>query len=182
MNAQSMTSTAKRARGLMVLMPMLMLMLLAGCGFQLRGNIELPPTLERITLSATDASSLFFQELIGQLEASGVAVSQAGMPDASLLNIDSERLYRQALTISQDARVREYVLTLEIRYSLTSAEGEVLLQDEVMRLSREYQFDEQAILGGRREEEFLGEDLARQMASQLVRTLAARLSAAPRAL
>ena len=155
---------------------LLLLMLLAGCGFQLRGQIELPQSLERITLNAADPTSLLFQELIGQLEANGVVVSQRALPQASLLTLHSERLYRQALTISQDARVREYVLYLEVRYSLANAQGEVLLQDESMRLSREYQFDEKAILGGQREEEFLADDLARQMASQLVRSLASRLS------
>lgn len=184
MNRISIAPIRMRARWLMVLMSMFMLMLMhmTGCGFQLRGYIELPQSLERVTVNAADPTSSFFQALMGQLAVNGVAVSQQNSPQASVLTIHSERLYRQALTISQDARVREYVLYLEVRYSLANAEGEMMLQDEVIRLSREYQFDEQAILGGQREEEFLGDDLARQMASQLVRSLAARLSADSQAL
>jgi outer membrane lipopolysaccharide assembly protein LptE/RlpB len=64
-------------------------------------------------------------------------------------------------------------------YSLEGPSGEVVVDTQSLRLSREYQFDAQAILGGRREEEFLGEDLSRAMAAQLMRQLSAEAQGAP---
>jgi len=151
--------------------------LVVGCGFALRGQLELPASMKTMRVAAADPTTRFYQELIGQLQANGVVVSAQGGPESMTLVIDSQRVYREPLTISQDARVREYVLYFEVRYGLQDRFGEEVLANQSIRLSREYQFDEQAILGGRREEEFLEQDLSRQMAAQLVRQLSARSAA-----
>lgn len=151
----------------------------AGCGFQLRGQLVLPERLQTLRIEASDRTTPFMQALVGQLRANGVAVVDANASDASVLYIERERLRRQALTISQDAQVREYVLHLDVDYSLEGPSGEVVVDTQSLRLSREYQFDAQAILGGRREEEFLGEDLSRAMAAQLMRQLSAEAQGPP---
>lgn len=150
-----------------------------GCGFQLRGQLVLPERLQTLRIEASDRTTPFMQALVGQLRANGVAVVDANQADASVLYIERERLRRQALTISQDAQVREYVLHLDVAYSLEDPAGELVVDTQALRLSREYQFDAQAILGGRREEEFLGEDLSRAMAAQLMRRLSAEAQDAP---
>ncbi len=152
---------------------------LVGCGFKLRGQMVLPDQLQTLSIETSDRTTPFVQALVGQLRANGVSLVDANRGDASVLRIDNQRLRRQALTISQDARVREYVLHLDVSYRLEGPDGERLIADQRVRLSREYQFDEQAILGGSREEEFLGEDLSRAMAVQVMRQLAAATESSP---
>ena len=153
---------------------LLTVVLLVGCGFQLRGQTVLPDSLATLHIEAADRTTSFMRALVGQLRANGVSVVDEAQAPASVLRIERARSTRQALTISQDARVREYVVHLDVRYSLEDPTGEVLIDSQAIRLSREYQFDDRAILGGRREEEFLTEDLSRAMAAQLVRQLSAQ--------
>ncbi len=149
-----------------------MVLSLSGCGFQLRGQIDLPEPMRQMTLSSPDATTDFVRELSAQLRANGVRLTDGAAPSASRLVIEQERVYREALTISQDARVREYVLYLEVRFDFIGPDGEPVIDNEVVRLSREYRFDEQSILGSSREEEVLTQDLSREMATQVVRRLA----------
>lgn len=149
---------------------------LSGCGFQLRGQIDLPDSMRVITVTSPDDTTDFVRELSAQLRANGVQLAKGGAPKASVLRVTQERTYREALTISQDARVREYVLYLEVRFDFLDAEARPIIQNEVIRLSRDYSFNDQAILGSSREEELLAEDLARAMAFMIVRQLASRLS------
>lgn len=146
-----------------------------GCGFQLRGEARLPTEMAQTWLAVPDPNSQFARELALRLEGAGIALTKAAQPEAAVLRIHSERLQRRPLTISGQARVREFLLLFELEFELLDSEQNVLIERETLRLSREYSFDEQAILAASREEEFLRDELRRSMAAQLIR----RLEAAP---
>ncbi len=144
-----------------------------GCGFQLRGEARLPSIMDRTWLVVPDLSSEFARELALRLEGEGVTLIDNAEDDAATLRIHAERLRSQPLTISGQARVREFQLVFDLDFELLDSEGEVLIDRETMRLSRDYSFDEQAILAASREEEFLRDDLRRSMAAMLIRRLEA---------
>jgi LPS-assembly lipoprotein len=147
--------------------------LLAGCGFQLRGEARLPEAMNETWLQTPDDSSAFVRELSLTLRANGVSISTTQQQGAAQLRIMSERMRRDALTISGRARVREFVLGFEVDFELLDAEGEVLIERETLRMSRDYSFDEQEILAATREEEFLRDEMRRAMAARLLRRLEA---------
>ena len=147
--------------------------LLAGCGFELRGSASLPTEMERTRLELSDADSRFARELRLLLEANGVTVVDAAAEDAAVLRVSRERISRRALTVSGNARVRESELVFELGFSLTGPDGARLLSNETLRLVRDFQFDEQEILGASNEEDLLREDLRRSMAAAVIRRLEA---------
>ena len=154
-------------------MTVLMIAMLAGCGFQLRGQASLPQAMSTTWLAVPDATSEFARELSLLLRGNGVTLVNGPAEDAAELRILEERITRRALTISGDARVREFELVFALRFSLTAPDGEVLLPPESLRLERDFQFDEQEILGAANEEELLRDDLRRNMAAALIRRLEA---------
>jgi outer membrane lipopolysaccharide assembly protein LptE/RlpB len=79
------------------------------------------------------------------------------------------------LTIGDNARVREYRVSHTVRFRLLDAQGQVLLGWQNMRQAREVSFDEQRILAGSREQEYLEKELA----ETLSRLLIARLESTP---
>lgn len=175
MNRQRVLAQQPRThRGVRWLLIFITAVVLTGCGFQLRGQIDLPESMRQIALSTPDDTTEFVRELTGQLRANGVQLADGPTAGASRFIIERERVYREALTISQDARVREYVLYLEVRFGFVDSNDAPIVDGEVIRLSREYRFDEQAILGSSREEEVLTQDLSRELATQLVRRLASQ--------
>jgi LPS-assembly lipoprotein len=145
--------------------------LVTACGFQLRGEARLPAAMDRTWIAAADESSVFVRELGLLLEANGVERLIMPAEDAATLRIDGQSLWRQPLSVSGQARVREYLLVFEVTWRLESAGGEVLIERDTLRLTRDYSFDENEILAAQREEEFLRDDLSRSMASRLLRRL-----------
>lgn len=143
-------------------------LLLVACGFQLKGSAQWPLELAELSVSSPDPTTVFMRELMTELRATGVASTSASANGVPLLMIERQNLYREALTISQDARVQEYVLYLEVGFSLFGANGESIISDQSLRLSRDYRFQDDAILASRREEEFLERNLARSMAVLLL--------------
>ena len=147
--------------------------LLVACGFQLRGEARLPPAMNETWLNTPDDSSAFVRELGLMLRANGVSVRSTQQPGAAQLRILSERMRRDALTISGRAQVREFILGFEVDFELLDADGEVLIERETLRMNRDYSFDEQEILAATREEEFLRDEMRRSMAARMLRRLEA---------
>lgn len=147
--------------------------LLAACGFQLRGDARLPGFMDRTFIAAADDSTVFMRELGLLLEANGVEIADEPGPEAATLRIDSQNIWRQPLSVSGQARVREFLIVFEVTWQLENTEGEEALERSTIRLTRDYSFDEGEILAAQREEEFLRDELGRALATQLVRRLEA---------
>lgn len=157
--------------------PWLGMALLAGtlsaCGFQLRGTANLPPEMATTHVQVADDTTAFIRELTLLLRANQVRLVDAPRPDAATLLVSRQRLNRRPLTVSGDARVREFELVFELEFSLLDGAGEEIIGREALRLIRDFRFDEQEILAATREEELLREELRRNMAAQLIRRLEA---------
>ncbi len=151
----------------------LLLAVLSACGFQLRGSASLPSEMAETYLRVADDSTLFVRELRLLLEANGVRLVERAGDETAVLNISRQSLSRRSLTISGEARVREFELIFVIDFDLKDARGQVLVEPTSLRLTRDFQFDEREILAASREEELLRADLRRAMAVQVIRRLEA---------
>ena len=146
---------------------------LVACGFQLRGEARLPMVMDRTWLQSSDDSSAFVRELARYLEANGVKLTDNPDERTATLQIFSEQMRREPLTITGQARVREFLLIFDVDFELRDGKGHVLIERERLQLTRDFSFDEQEILAAQREQEFLEGDLRRAMTARLVRRLEA---------
>ena len=149
-------------------------LLCTGCGFQLRNNVELPPQMAKTQMVVDDEYSTLARRVRVMLEQNGVQFVNANEATA-ILEIPVNNVVTDVLTIGDNARVREYRISHTVRFRLLDAQGQVLVGWQNMRQAREISFDEQRILAGSREQEYLKEDLA----ETLSRLLIARLESAP---
>jgi LPS-assembly lipoprotein len=148
--------------------------LCAGCGFQLRTDVELPAQMAKTQMVINDEYSTLARRVRTMLEQSGVQF--VGGNDASaILEIPVNNVVTDVLTIGDNARVREYRISHTVRFRLLDADGAVLIDWQNLRQAREVSFDEQRILAGSREQEYLEKELA----ETLSRLLVARLESAP---
>lgn len=145
-------------------------LLLAACGFQLRGDANLPAEMDRTHMAIEDSYSTLARRVQTMLEQNGVKFVAPGQATA-ILEIPENRVVTQVLTIADNARVREYRITHTVQFRLVDSEGEELMEMQTMRQAREISFDEQKILASSREQEYLKEDLAENLARQMVNRL-----------
>jgi len=158
-------------------------LLCTGCGFQLRNNVELPPQMAKTQMVVDDEYSTLARRVRVMLEQNGVQFVNANEATAILeipvnnvvTDVLINNVVTDVLTIGDNARVREYRVSHTVRFRLLDAQGQVLVGWQNMRQAREISFDEQRILAGSREQEYLKEDLA----ETLSRLLIARLESAP---
>ena len=145
-------------------------LLLTACGFQLRGDADLPPEMKKTQLVIDDQYSTLARRVKTMLEQNGVRF--VGPDEATaILEIPENQVVTNVLTIGNNARVQEYRITHTVEFMLSDAQGNVILPAQTLRQTREISFDEQAILATSREQEYLQEDLAENLARLLVTRL-----------
>lgn len=135
----------------------------SACGFQLRGESDLPAAMERTHLALADENGELARALRPLLESAGAELVTAGEDGATLL-VDQDRMRREILTVGRQARVSEFQLRYQVRFMLRDASGATLVPERSLELTRDFTFDEASVLGKANEEELLREELYGEMA------------------
>jgi LPS-assembly lipoprotein len=148
--------------------------LLTACGFHLRGDASLPPEMTMTQMVIDDEYSTLARRVRLMLEQTGVRFVGSDQATA-ILEIPTNRVVTEVLTIGDNARVKEYRITHTVSFRVIAADGKTLVPQQTLRQAREISFDEQKILATSREQEYLKEDLAETLA----RLLVTRLETAP---
>ncbi len=149
-------------------------LLLEGCGFQLRGALNLPDNVRAVQVMAPPEVR---REILSLLESGGVeaAATSAGA-DASI-TVTSEQFSRRVLSVDPTTgKEREFELAYTLAFGVTRSGGESVIENGSVNLLRDYVFDPEAVIGTSREEEVLRDEMRREAARQLMRRIEAALN------
>lgn len=144
----------------------------AGCGFGLRGDVELSARMHAPYLEATDRYTPFYDELRQALVGAGAAIASSSQVASAIVHIHRDETGRDVLTISARNTPQEYEVFYTVEYSVSIAGAEVLPRQKLM-LVRDYAYDDTAVLAKQHEEGDIRESLARELAALVTRRLAA---------
>jgi len=137
---------------------------LAGCGFQLRGAVQLSGRMAEPYLEVPDQYTPFYRELVASLEAAGARVAPAREGATAVVRIHVDEHGRDVLSISARNTPQEYEVYYVVEYSVHAGDEEILPRQR-LRLTRDYAYDDAAVLAKQHEEDDLLEALARDLAA-----------------
>lgn len=132
--------------------------------------MELPPEMVHTRMIIDDEYSILARRVQVLLEQSG-ATFVASKEATAFLEIPTNSVVTEVLTVSDNARVREFRISHTVKFRVTDGNGHVIIPLQTIRQSRELSFDEQKILATTREQEYLKLDLAETLARILVMRL-----------
>ena len=159
-------------RAFTVTLPLAALVLLSGCGFHLRGQPQLSATMSAPYIEAPDRYSPFHAELVSALQAAGAAPSVTKEGASAIVQIHVDESGRNVLTISARNTPQEYEVFYTVEYSVSAA-GQELLPRQKLTLTRDYAYDDTAVLAKQHEERDIRRALARDLAALVAGRLAA---------
>ena len=105
------------------------------------------------------------------LVSNGIVVVDAGTADASVLRITENKFDRRVLSVGSSAKVNEYELNSKLSFMVFDAQGNVLAEEQQVEAQRDYQFDEDEVLGRESEETLLRDQLNKQLVQSILRRL-----------
>lgn len=149
----------------------LLIAVLAGCGFHMRGQTALPPELERISISGLEPYEQLIISLSRYLRANGVEVVPEGTPEVANLRLSNLRQNREILVVGTDGRVREYRLFTSVTMAMQEKEMGLDLPSEVVVVRRDFLYNPDDVLGKAEEERVLREEMTRDLARKVLERL-----------
>lgn len=146
------------------------LMLVAGCGFQMRGALTTPAEMERTYIASVDRHSLFDRRLRAAMKAAGVQIVEDASAATATFTISIDETDQRVLSVSARNVPTEFEVFYTVEYGLDDG-AKSLLEVQLRTLTRNYTYDSTLVLGKAKEEELLREaivdDLVRIVLKQI---------------
>ncbi len=138
---------------------LLLLLLLAGCGFKLRGAYHLPDAMQITYVDSAQKNSTLTRALIRSLKASNVKIAMLAADDIAVLKLSAETKSKRIMSVDANGRAREYTLTYAISFQVRAQDAGFEIENQDIRIDRDFVFDTEDVLGNSREESQLYEEM-----------------------
>ncbi len=144
--------------------------LLGGCGFQLRGQAQLPFE----TLYIPGRSPLVVELKRNVAAASKTRLVESAGDAQAVLGFTAELRDKVILSFNTQGRVSEYQLRYRVGFRVTDPKGgQVYLPTSEILLTRDMAYSDAQVLAKEAEEALLYRDMQRDMVQQILRRLVA---------
>lgn len=157
-----------KLRPIGVIVLLLVLVALEGCGFRLRGSLGEFESIPPVYVQGTDPAVIDLRQF---LRSAGSEVVNAPAQAGLIVTIDDVVRSRRVLSVGARGRVEEYELVYQLRFHADDDEGERMIANEVVTLTRTFAFDETDVVAKSGEEEFLFREMQRNAVMQVMRRL-----------
>ena len=148
----------------------LVLVLLAGCGFRLRGTADVPFGTVYVP-GATAGIALDLKRNI-QAGTSAKVVDDARQAEA-VLEFSHETREKEILSLGAAGRVREFRLRYRVGFRVHDGKGGVYVPQNALEITRDITFNDAEVLAKETEEQLLFRDMQTDMVQQIMRRLSA---------
>ena len=144
--------------------------LLASCGFHLRGNYDFTFSTLYIDFPANSHAARVLKRLIKGMELTKIVDNPKEAE--VILSAISESTHKEVLSYNIQGRAREYSLYYKLEFMAKTAQGKILIEPTKISLHRTMTYDDSEALSKENEEIMLYKDMQSDMAQQLLRRLA----------
>ena len=151
---------------------LVLLTLLAGCGFQLRGQTPLPAVATSPYVDSADRFTPLYAALDRRLRAAGATPAASAAEASVVVRLYLDETGRELLSVTADNKPGEYEVYYAAEFSAANGTTELIARTPV-KLTRNYGYDESAVLAKEHEEASLRDALAGEIADLILRRLAA---------
>ncbi|OOZ40901.1 hypothetical protein BOW53_06080 [Solemya pervernicosa gill symbiont] len=122
-------------------MALVIVVSMAGCGYHLRGSVELPTEMARTHIDGNALQRKLTRELAERLRSNGVEVVKSKQAATAQLRILKMTSDRRTLTTGGKGDVQEYELYTEVVFDLRDSQGVILLEPQHVSVTRYLFFD-----------------------------------------
>jgi LPS-assembly lipoprotein len=147
---------------------------LAGCGFELRGAVDVPPGLSPVYVQG---GGLVGRSIETRLEGGGVPVTRTPAEAGLVIDILSQDRGSRVVAVDSRGKALAYMLTYRVRFAARDRSGTEIIEPQVLTLDRTFDDNpDVAVLGKEQETDIIYSDMADDAADQVTFRLRAALA------
>lgn len=149
---------------------LIVLVITAGCGFHLRGSVELPKSLSAVYVEQQQAP-LIAEALNRAFTEQQLSPVEDKAQSQVVLDVSQEQYQRQVLSVGASGNVQEYQLNYSVKLRILDAKGQELADPQTLRITRELRYDSAEVVAKADEEQQLKTEMLADAARQIMRRL-----------
>jgi len=165
----------RKTRLFICMLVILLLTTLQGCGFQLRGVAELPPSISPIYISGVGEYDTLRKELRRIFDEANIQVAADQSKASTVLHVFKQKQDRRVLSVDSRGKVVEYEIHHALEFELLNADGSQLMEKQSVGSQRAYENSETEVLGKNQEEALLRRDLRLDLIRRVVNRMQEQL-------
>jgi LPS-assembly lipoprotein len=162
-----------------LLAPGLAGLLLAGCGFHLRGELPEKSAARNLYITGIGPGNPFYGDLTRMLGDYGGQVAPKPDQAGAIVRVISAGHYRRPITLSSGGRANSFDLSFRVVYGIDSPKGEELVPEQELIIRRDYFNQQLSPLGQGSEEAQLRQEMEYEAAQAMLRRVIFRLNNPP---
>jgi LPS-assembly lipoprotein len=144
---------------------------LAGCGFHLRGFVDMPAWLNNISIVIQNAHRDLGPMLKNQLQAYNIRINPNVTQADYLLIIESDSIQQRMTNVGASTAPRQYLLIYDVQFSLVKAKSGAIIPSSHASVTRQLTVNSNRILGSNYEEALISKEMRRDAAVQIINRL-----------
>ena len=154
-----------------LLFGVLIMSLLSGCGFQLRGSQTLPATWGKVAVVAeANVNPSLVTSVRNLWKTQGVQLTNNAAADTYIILI-SDSTQRRVLSRDEQGRDLELEIQQRLEYRVENKEGDSVLPTQSVQRTRNFVNNVNNVLGTSGEEQTVRDELTQELANTLLRRL-----------
>jgi len=152
----------------------LVILCMTGCGFHLRGMVDMPQWLDNVAVVEEGHRELA-SLLREQLEAYNIKVSSDPALAVYWLMIQSEAFQQQITSVSASTTPRQYQLIYTVHFKLQAKQGKEIVPSSQVVVTRQITVNSDRILGSDEEEDITKQEMRSDAVMQILNRLSRSL-------
>lgn len=158
-------------RFLSIILSIIFLGGLSGCGFHLRGLQEVPKWLSTVSISVPQGHHDLYQRLSEQIKRQDNAVYSNPAHAKYWLIIEQDEFQQAISSISSSTTPRQYQLIYRVTFKLQRANAEEIIPSSLIEISRQLTLNSDRLLGSNHEEDQIRHDMRQEAALRIINRL-----------
>lgn len=158
----------------MVILTLAGLLLASGCGFHLRGEVDIPDQFNPMFIKAPGGSQVR-HSIIQQLQGSQVKLAASQQEARLIVRILSESRGSRVVAVDRNGKALANELHYHVGFDAVTSEGKQLIPPQTFDLVRAYNNPDVEVLGKQLEASLIYEDLIRESGYRILTRLRALL-------
>lgn len=152
----------------------LLVMLISGCGFHLRGEMPLAKPLHSVYIQSVDPYGTLVKSLSQSLKMSNVQLAENSHEAETTLVIMHDDTSQELLSVGATLQTRQYKLVVTAMFEVNDAKGRTIVPPQSLAESRVITVQSNQILGSSNEANLYFQQMRQALASAIMYRLASR--------
>ena len=144
---------------------------LAACGFHLRGEVKLAPSLQRVVVTSSDPGGPLRHSVEDAMKRAGATIAPAPGEGVGEIRMTGVGIQTLVGSVGGNARVNEFNMVYHVDLEIVDGGGKTVLQKQPIEQTRSFTFDQTQAAGTGAQQDVIRREMERDMAQAVMRKI-----------